>query len=194
MAFLLLIASGVIDTSKNSGNGVARKQDIKPYELQPVSVPDAALRAATATTPDTNTASTNVQAPVLAVVDRQVKMVRVIDGDTIVVQIRGVEEKVRLIGIDTPERGKPYYSEATEKTRELLGAGELRLAKDVRERDKYGRLLRYVYVGEVFINAELVRQGYAMPLTYPPDVAHAEEFRALAEDARNNERGLWGAQ
>ncbi|MEO0230580.1 MAG: thermonuclease family protein [candidate division WOR-3 bacterium] len=117
---------------------------------------------------------------------------RVIDGDTIVVLLNGREEKVRLIGIDTPERGRPYFEEATKKTAELVLGKKVRLEKDVSERDKYGRLLRYVYVGSIFLNAELVRQGYAMVYTYPPDVKYSEYFLKLQQEARIKKRGLWG--
>lgn len=116
---------------------------------------------------------------------------RVIDGDTIVVLLNGVEEKVRLIGIDTPERGRPYFEEARQKTAELALGKRVRLQKDVSERDRYGRLLRYVYVGSLFLNAELVKQGYAMVYTYPPDVKHAELFLKLQKEAREAGRGLW---
>lgn len=117
---------------------------------------------------------------------------RVIDGDTIVVLLDGREEKVRLIGIDTPEKGRPYFSEATRKTAELVLGKEVKLEKDVSERDKYGRLLRYVYTGSLFVNAELVRQGYAMVYTYPPDVKYSDYFLKLQQEARDKNLGLWG--
>ncbi len=108
-----------------------------------------------------------------------VKVTRVIDGDTIEIFLDGKTEKVRLIGIDTPEKGKPYFNEATEKTKELCLGKEVRLEKDVSEKDRYDRLLRYVYVGDLFVNAELVKQGYASAYTYPPDVKYSELFRKL---------------
>jgi len=122
------------------------------------------------------------------------KVTRVVDGDTIVVNIKGAQYKVRLIGINTPERGRPYYKEATEKTEELVLGKEVRLEKDVSETDKYGRLLRYVYVGDLFVNAELVKQGYAQQYTYPPDVKYADLFRKFAREARENGVGLWGSE
>jgi len=122
------------------------------------------------------------------------KVTRVVDGDTIVVSIKGAQYKVRLIGINTPERGRPYYKEATEKTEELVLDKEVRLEKDVSETDKYGRLLRYVYVGDLFVNAELVKQGYAQQYTYPPDVKYADLFRKLAREARESKLGLWGPE
>ncbi len=116
---------------------------------------------------------------------------RVIDGDTIVVSMNGILYKVRFIGMDTPERGRPFYREATDKTKELVLGKRVRMVKDIRETDRYGRLLRYVYVDGVFVNAELVRQGYAVQATFPPDVRYVELFRKLAAEARDNARGLW---
>lgn len=116
---------------------------------------------------------------------------RVVDGDTIVVSLNGQDYKVRFIGINTPERGRPYYLEATEKTKELCLGKQVRLEKDVSETDKYGRLLRYVYVGDTFVNAELVKQGYAQQFTLPPDVKYADLFKKLASEARERQAGLW---
>lgn len=119
---------------------------------------------------------------------------RVIDGDTIELQ-NG--EKVRYIGIDTPETVDPrkavecYGKEASLKNKELVEGKEVRLVKDVSERDKYGRLLRYVYVGDVFINEKLVAEGYAHASTYPPDVAHSQLFLEKERLAREKKLGLW---
>lgn len=129
-------------------------------------------------------------------------VVRTVDGDTIFVRLpRGVE-KVRYIGIDTPEvhhptRGEePGGREATELNRRLIGHDPVRLEPDVQLRDRYGRLLAYVWVRhtdgvEVMVNAELVRLGYAAVMTVPPNVRHAELFRKLAAEAREHHRGLW---
>ncbi len=127
---------------------------------------------------------------------------RVVDGDTIVVDLDGRSERVRLIGIDTPESvdpGRPvecFGKEASAFTASLLPEGTaVRLVRDVEARDRYDRLLAYVYrqPDGLFVNAELARQGYALPLTIPPDVAHADELRALAAEAREAGRGLWAA-
>lgn len=116
---------------------------------------------------------------------------RVIDGDTIEVEINGRREEVRYIGINTPESYQPFGAEATAKNQELVAGKEVRLVKDVSERDKYGRLLRYVYVGDLFVNAELVKQGYANASAYPPDVKYSELFKNLEREAREANRGLW---
>ena len=124
--------------------------------------------------------------------------VRAVDGDTIEVEIEGESYKVRYIGIDTPELHHPtkpveyYAQEAYEKNRELVEGKTVYLEKDVSETDRYGRLLRYVYVGDVFVNAYLVQQGYALVSTYPPDVKYQERFLELQREAREAGRGLWG--
>ena len=125
---------------------------------------------------------------------------RVVDGDTIRVRIKGREERVRLVGIDTPESVKPrtpvqcFALAASARTKALLPKGTaVRLVRDVEERDRYGRLLAYVYRArdDLFVNLALVREGYAVVLTVPPNVAHTGEFVAAAGDAREHGRGLW---
>lgn len=116
----------------------------------------------------------------------------IIDGDTIEVAINGQSYRVRYIGMDTPESGMPFFSEATEANRQLVEGQTVILVKDVSETDRYGRLLRYVYLTSgVFVNAELVRLGFAQVATYPPDVAHQDEFLALQQVARESSAGLW---
>jgi micrococcal nuclease len=123
-----------------------------------------------------------------------------VDGDTIEVNIGGDLYKVRYIGIDTPEtvhptRGEePYGKEAATKNKELVEGKIVTLEKDISETDKYGRLLRYVYVGDTFVNAELVRLGYAQVVTYPPDVKYQDLFLQLQKEAREEGRGLWAIQ
>lgn len=130
----------------------------------------------------------------------EAKVIRVIDGDTIEVDIDGKSYKVRYIGIDTPEtvhptRGEePYGKEACAKNRELVEGKVVRLEKDVSETDKYDRLLRYVWVSDLMVNAELVRLGYAQVTTYPPDVKYQDLFLKLQREAREAGRGLWGAR
>lgn len=119
---------------------------------------------------------------------------RIVDGDTIEISIGGQTYKVRYIGMNTPETGQPGGSEATQANRALVEGQTVRMVKDVSEVDKYGRLLRYVYVGQLFVNAELVRQGWAQAATYPPDVSHAEEFVALDAQAREAGVGLWAVE
>ena len=129
------------------------------------------------------------------------RVVRVVDGDTIVVRLDGREERVRYIGVDTPETVKPnspvecFGKAASKENRRLVDGREVTLTFDVEQRDRYGRLLAYVRRrGDgLFVNAELVRRGYATTLTIPPNVRYAERFAALARAAREAGRGLWSA-
>jgi micrococcal nuclease len=122
----------------------------------------------------------------------------VIDGDTIKVQISGGEDEVRYIGIDTPETVKPdtpvqcFGPQASSENHRLVDGRRVRLVFDRERRDIYGRLLAYVYTDRGFVNAELVRRGYARTLTIPPNTAHAGLFHRLAQDAGRSGRGLWG--
>ncbi|MFZ1735991.1 MAG: thermonuclease family protein [Candidatus Moraniibacteriota bacterium] len=119
---------------------------------------------------------------------------RVVDGDTVELESG---QKVRYIGIDTPETVDPrrpvgcFGKEASDKNKELVDGKDVRLVKDVSETDKYGRLLRYVYAGDLFVNEYLVREGYAKASSYPPDVKYRDLFREAEADARINKRGLW---
>jgi len=123
-----------------------------------------------------------------------IKVTRIIDGDTIELE---TGEKLRYIGIDTPETVDPrrgvecFGKEANEKNKELVLGKEVRLEKDVSDTDRYDRLLRYVYVDNTFINLELVRLGYASASSYPPDVMYQEAFREAEREAREAKRGLW---
>jgi len=123
------------------------------------------------------------QAPALAG-RQQANVIRVIDGDTIQVEMADQWYSVRYIGIDTPEVGDICADEATAANALLVLGKTVTLVKDISETDRYRRLLRYVYLGDMLVNAELVRQGYAQPVTYPPDVANADLFVDLASQAR----------
>lgn len=128
-----------------------------------------------------------------------VRVERVVDGDTFEVAVAGRRESVRLIGVDTPETVapgrpvEPYGPQASAFAKHWLAGRTVRLAGDAEPRDRYGRLLAYVYAGDVFVNRELVRRGVAQPLTVPPNVRHADEFRRLAARARGEGSGLWSA-
>ncbi len=113
---------------------------------------------------------------------------QVIDGDTIRL---GSGEKVRLIGINTPESGHPYYNEATEKLEDLIGDSMVTLRKDKEDKDQYGRLLRYVYVNDTFVNLELVRSGMATSYEFEPNTKYTSDFDAAETQARNAKIGIW---
>lgn len=119
------------------------------------------------------------------------QVLEVIDGDTIRVEVAGEEYKVRYIGVDTPEREQPFYAEASQVNAELVEGQTVLLVQDISETDQYGRLLRYVFVGDTFVNYELVSRGYAAAATFPPDVACEAMFRQAEADARQAQRGLW---
>jgi micrococcal nuclease len=124
-------------------------------------------------------------------------VVHVVDGDTIHVRIADRVERVRYIGIDAPEirhprRGlEPGGQEAHEMNRRLVAGKHVRLELDVQQRDRHGRLLAYVWVDDVMVNAELVGFGYAHVMTVPPNVRHAALLLTRERDARRSGRGLW---
>lgn len=126
------------------------------------------------------------------------EVVRVVDGDTIVVNYNGTNEKVRLIGVDTPESVHTDKSKNTEEgvkvsdyTKAQLTGKKVALELDVQERDKYGRILAYVYLDGVMYNKTLLEIGYAKVATYPPNVKYVDDFTRLQEIARENKVGLW---
>jgi micrococcal nuclease len=129
------------------------------------------------------------------------RVVKVVDGDTIHVQVGGEREKVRYIGVDTPETKDPrkpvqcFGERASQFNERLVGGERVRLVRDVEPRDRYGRLLAYVFRDRdaLFINAELARLGYAQALTIAPNARYADRFAALARAAREDGRGLWSA-
>jgi micrococcal nuclease len=123
---------------------------------------------------------------------------RVVDGDTFVT---AGGERVRMIGIDTPETVHPsgiveaYGVEASDYTKALIEKETVYMEKDVSDRDQYDRLLRYVYLEDgTFVNLHLVEEGYATVVTYPPDTRYTERLLAAEQEARDGEKGLWGPQ
>lgn len=127
--------------------------------------------------------------PTFSLVVNQAVVIRVIDGDTVEL---ANGQRVRYIGMDTPERGKCFFQEAKQANEKLVLNKKVKLVKDVSQTDKYGRLLRYVYVGDIFVNNFLVKEGYAVIATYPPDVKYQELFLKSQRQARTNQKGLWG--
>jgi micrococcal nuclease len=122
------------------------------------------------------------------------RVTRIIDGDTIEVDIGGQTYRVRYIGMDTPENTSQidYFGpEATYKNRLLVEGKTVLLFRDVSETDRYNRLLRYVVADNIFVNYELVRAGYASVATYPPDVACKDNFLAAQSFARQSLLGFW---
>ena len=119
-------------------------------------------------------------------------LVTVVDGDTIRVIVDGVEERVRLIGIDTPESGECLADRATERLVELLGEGDaIELVRDESDRDQYDRLLRYIVVDGRFVNAALVAEGLALSRPYAPDTSRQDELDQAQTAAQEAAVGLW---
>ncbi|WP_419848564.1 thermonuclease family protein [Candidatus Poriferisocius sp.] len=140
--------------------------------------------------------------PAAAIVGAAATVVEVVDGDTVVVQIADRTERVRLIGIDTPEATGGFLpvecfgDEASAFTRSLLPADtEVRLTRDVEARDRYDRLLAYVYraADGLFVNLEIAANGYAEALVIEPNAIHADAFYGAAARARDQGLGLWDA-
>jgi len=135
--------------------------------------------------------------PFLDISEMEATVVRVIDGDTIEVDIIGMRFKVRYTSIDTPELDdeRPEFralaQEATRLNRELVEGKTVRLEKDVSGTDNFGRLLRYVYVDDIFVNAELVRQGLAWAEAYEPDIRYQDILEEAEAEAREDKIGIW---
>ena len=137
-----------------------------------------------------------------ATTETYLRVVRVIDGDTFVVEddTQKNGRKVRLIGIDAPESRKTdhedvqfYGKEAKEFLKHFLEGRSVRLEYDVSPKDQYGRTLAYAYLQDgTFLNAYLIQQGYANVMTIPPNVAFADTFALLQREAREANRGMWG--
>ena len=126
-----------------------------------------------------------------------VKVERIVDGDTFAIQLAGKAEKVRLIGMDTPETKKPntpimfYGEEASAYTTKRLTNQTISLEWDVERRDQYGRLLAYVWIGKELFNETLILQGYARLSTFPPNIKYVKRFTQDQKQAREQGNGIW---
>ena len=131
--------------------------------------------------------------------EARLTVIRVVDGDTVEVELDGEREDVRYIGVDTPESVKPeppvecFGPQASDFNHRLAEGRRGRFVFGVERRDVYGRLLAYVYLGGRFVNAELLRRGFARTLTIPPNDRFAERFKRLEIGAARAGRGLWSA-
>ena len=156
----------------------------------------------------------NIQSDIISINQYPIKLdkatvVRHIDGDTVVIKFEnGVEEKVRFIGVDTPETVhktkdiKPYGRESSDYTKESLLGETIYVEKDVSERDKYGRILRYIWfeipkeiteqeiINKMF-NATIILEGYAQVSTFPPDIKYVDYFIKFQHEAQEQNKGLW---
>ena len=130
--------------------------------------------------------------------DNLVDVVRVVDGDTIVVKLNGKDEKVRFLLIDTPEsvhanasKNTEFGKVASDFTKNLLEGKQVSLEFDVAERDKYGRLLAYVYLDDQMVNETLLKEGMAKVAVFQPNVKYVDQFRKLEKEAQENKVGIW---
>lgn len=161
--------------------------------------PRVPVGSPTAVAPTASTAAPDV-APVGAT--ETARVVRIVDGDTIVVDRGRGNERLRYIGIDAPESVKPgtpvqfMAREASAANAALVAGRVVVLERDVSETDRYGRLLRYVWLRDggswTFVNLELVRRGFAHAVTFPPDVRWVDALRTAERTARDADAGLWG--
>jgi micrococcal nuclease len=148
-----------------------------------------------AASPDSDASATRTEQTTTAV-DRRpgddlASIVEMVDGDTIVVEVAGERELVRIIGINAPERGECLAAEAGRRLQELVAGRDVELVPDRSDRDRYGRLLRYVEADGVDVGAELVEAGLALARRYPPDTARADGYDALQREAADAGAGLW---
>ena len=120
--------------------------------------------------------------------DDLVSVSHIVDGDTVELDDGRL---VRYVGINTPELGQPFYTEARAANQRLVEGKTVRLELDVQPRDRFGRTLAYLWVGDQFVNLELVRLGYASALTEPPNVHYSEAILAAEQEAREAQLGLW---
>lgn len=162
------------------GDGYWDPRDENPLDPDiPVS---QTVLTSTPTSAPTPTTSTPVPETTFAIVSE------VIDGDTIKLQ-NG--DRIRLLGINTPEMGQPHYDEATNRLKELIEGKNVTLEKDVEDKDQYGRLLRHIYVDDTFVNLEMVREGYANIYIISPNIKYSNEFKKAEEEAKIAGRGVW---
>jgi micrococcal nuclease len=196
IAFLVV---GVFSGSQGSDTETAATR--RPRTTEGATTTDTEATTTSSTNSSTATAATltTTTRPPAQPAGDVVSVTRIVDGDTIAVSSG---DTVRLIGIDTPETRHPsqpvecFGAQATQHATELVGPGtSVRLVYDVERTDRYGRTLAYVYrvADDLFVNLQMVRDGFAVMATYPPNVAHVEAFRAAEQEARSANRGLWGA-
>lgn len=188
---LALLLSGCSSSASSSPISIRQPSSISSS----VSIPESILRAPSEST-STSSASSEIPEQ-QALFD----VTRVIDGDTIEIDYNGTPEKVRLLLVDTPEsvhpdanRNVPYGQTAADFTKSQLDGKQVSLEFDVSERDRYGRLLAYVYVGDTMLNRLLLSKGHAVVSVYQPNVKYVDEFRQLETDAKEKQLGLWAQE
>lgn len=135
-----------------------------------------------------------VTTPIVKQEQELVEVVKVIDGDTIKVKVNGEEESIRLIGIDTPEKNECFEKEATKRAKELMENKKIKLEADSSQddNDKYGRLLRYIYLEDgILVNKKLIEEGFGTEYTYKIDYKFQTEFKEAEKMAKWQKVGIW---
>ena len=183
------------------GGAACSSTDTSSVGDSPSSSPSTSPGNSPSSTPSSNTKPANSQAGGTAV-EANAKVDRIVDGDKLIAYVGGQRERVRLIGINTPESVDPdrpvmcFGKEASHHLEELVPPGTpIRIERDVEPRDKYGRVLGYIYRASdgLFVNLAQVTDGFANQYTFPPNVAHVNDFKKAASQARANGTGLRGA-
>lgn len=192
---ILIFVSFISSDNSTSKEEVSNQQqeEIRPTDVKEKVIEQTISELMPTTIPEE---SPTTPTPSSSRINREkAKVAKVIDGDTIKLEDGRV---VRYIGIDTPETVHPskpiqcYGQEASDKNRALVEGKEIEMEKDISETDKYDRLLRYIWVGNIFVNEYLVREGFAQSSTYPPDVKYQDKFIEAQRQAREESKGLWG--
>jgi micrococcal nuclease len=191
IVFLVLVFS-LVSNREGKKVSIASQDELSPTNYQEVK--------SSKDVPTPTEIADRVTAEIMHPERVSVRVVKIIDGDTIEVDLGGGNVRtVRYIGIDTPESVDPRRSvecfgkEASNMNTSIVGGRIVQLEKDVSENDKYGRLLRYVYVEGLFVNLYLVEEGFANASAYPPDIKYQEDLESAEEEARLNNKGLWGS-
>jgi micrococcal nuclease len=132
----------------------------------------------------------------------EISVLEVIDGDTIRAKVNGKEEKIRFLLIDTPEinhskidESQPFALDAKKFTKQMLQNGKVEIELDVNERDKYGRILAYVYVNDQSVQEELLKRGLArVAYIFPPNTKYVDRFQQIQKEAQAKEAGIWSIE
>jgi len=188
--------TATVSPAPSENDGSKDEETVEDY-LPPSVSPVASTSASGAPSAPPPTSASIVLPTSSTKINRErVRVARVVDGDTVEL---ADGRKLRYIGINTPETVKPNTpvqcmgKAASARNRELVDGKEIEIEKDVSETDRYGRLLRYVYVGDIFVNQYLVAEGFAQASSYPPDVKYQEIFREAQRKAQEDNKGLWAS-
>ena len=196
---LAIITAGLfIAGSIYFSNNFSNNDKTENYNFQNQETKDSAVKSATDSAEKDNFAESVNQAK--STQNNLYKVVKVIDGDTVAIEINGKKEAIRLIGINTPETVDPrkpvecFGIEASNKAKEILTGKSVKLETDsiVGERDKYGRLLRYIFLEDgTNFNKMMISEGYAYEYTYNSPYKYQDEFKQAEKEVRENKKGLW---